>query len=165
MMLLCALLGDVKGAYCVLINVPERCKVRVGSLGHIDFAPGIYVYVGSALAGVEHRIARHARRVKKSRWHIDYLMRHAEYLSSIVVPCDTKAVECYLAKALVQARGTVIPVPGFGSSDCKCGSHLLYFGDLDPEWVAESISFRLAMLECVYLADHEGRPWAARDRQ
>lgn len=157
--------SSVKGVYCVIATMRETRRIRVGSLGEIEFPSGTYVYVGSAMAGVEQRIGRHARKHKKKRWHIDHLMERAEYVASAALPCETKSVECAVALALSGCDGAVRTVPGFGCSDCGCGSHLVYFGDTDPEWVAEAVSHRLSMLECVYPRTEGGGAWTLRGRQ
>jgi hypothetical protein len=33
-----------------------------------------------------------------------------------------------------QLPGMTIPVPRFGSSDCRCPAHLVYFGERPPDW-------------------------------
>lgn len=149
----------MKGAYCVIAYLPARHKIRVGSLGVCDFSPGVYAYIGSAQTGIEVRVKRHASRMKKLRWHIDYLMAHAEILSAISVPCSSKEVECSIAKAISASEGASVPIRGFGASDCGCESHLVYFGDSDPEWVSETISLTLSMLDCVYPRVPGERPW------
>ncbi|MDR1747655.1 MAG: DUF123 domain-containing protein, partial [Spirochaetaceae bacterium] len=39
--------------------------------------------------------------------------------------CSYLNLECALAENLALMGG--VPVAGFGSSDCRCGSHLYYF--------------------------------------
>ncbi|MBN1678139.1 MAG: GIY-YIG nuclease family protein [Candidatus Thermoplasmatota archaeon] len=155
----------MKGVYCVIAALGEGKRIKVGSLGEIEFPAGVYVYVGSGMAGVEQRIERHGRKQKRKRWHIDYLMEEAEFIASAAIPCEAKEVECAAALSLGHADGAVGTVKGFGCSDCNCDSHLIYFGDVDPEWVAEAISLRLSMLDCVYPSKDNGRRWAARDRE
>ena len=140
----------MRGTYCLVMNLESGTKARVGSLGVCEFPPGIYVYVGSALSGMETRVARHRSSKKKRRWHIDYLLDHSDVLSVIAIPSDRKSTECSVVQALAGCEGASAPVEGFGSSDCRCKSHLICFGDTDPEWVAEVISMRLSMLECAY---------------
>lgn len=149
----------MKGAYCVIAYLPKSRRIRVGSLGTCEFLPGVYVYVGSAQTGIEARVKRHAARKKKVRWHIDYLMAHAEAISAISVPCSSKEVECSIARAISASEGAATPFKGFGSSDCGCESHLVYFGDSDPEWVSETISMTLSMLDCVYPRVPSNPPW------
>ena len=93
---------------------------------------------------------RHKSMKKKMKWHVDYLLARAEIISIMGIPADRKEVECEVARSLMSCEDVSIPVMGFGSSDCGCKSHLLYFGDVDPEWVAEELSLRLSMLESVY---------------
>lgn len=140
----------MRGAYCLIIEVPQERMISVGSLGSHLFQRGIYVYAGSALAGVEPRVGRHKSQTKRRRWHIDYLLTSSDILATVAIPGDRKEVECDIVQALMRSEEVSIPVPRFGSSDCKCESHLLYFGDLDPGLVMETIMMRLSMLRCVY---------------
>jgi len=140
----------MRGAYCLIIEVPEEREIVVGGLGSHRYQRGVYAYVGSALAGVEQRVRRHKSTIKKSRWHIDYLLANADIVATVAIPGERKEVECGIAQALQRCEGASIPVLGFGASDCRCDSHLLYFGDLDPESVSEMIMMRLSMLDCVY---------------
>lgn len=99
-------------------------NVRVGRLGRCTFPPGTYVYTGSARRGLEARIARHHKKDKPLRWHIDYLTSRPE---AQITRVERLAIpEC---RANREVAGSV-PVPGFGASDCRagCGSHLKYAG-------------------------------------
>jgi Uri superfamily endonuclease len=106
--------------YQLLIWVRRATRVQVGCLGEFDFAPGLYVYTGSARRGLEARIARHLSDTKRLRWHIDYLLA-APHVRVLEVHRFTE-LECELCQ---RTAGTV-PVLGFGASDCRtgCGSHL-----------------------------------------
>ncbi len=161
MMRSAALTRGVKGIYCVIAALREAKRIKVGSLGKIEFSAGVYVYVGSGMAGVGHRIDRHSMRQSRKRWHIDYLMEEAEYIASVAIPCEAKEVECGAALALSHDEGAIGTVKGFGCSDCDCGSHLIFFGDVDPESVAETVSLRLSMLKCVYPSKEAGGSWTA----
>jgi Uri superfamily endonuclease len=110
--------------YQLLISVSAATRVRVGSLGEFDFAPGLYVYTGSAQRGLESRIARHLSRTKRVRWHIDYLLA-----APFVRVLDVRRLAEPECKVCHRTGGSV-PVTGFGASDCRagCGSHLKYFG-------------------------------------
>jgi Uri superfamily endonuclease len=112
-------------SYRLLIEVAVPVKVQVGRLGEFDFAPGRYVYTGSARRNIDQRIARHLRREKRLRWHIDYLLNApgVRILSVERSPVE----ECELN----QHGAGKIAVPGFGASDCRhgCGSHLKYLGE------------------------------------
>jgi Uri superfamily endonuclease len=110
--------------YQLLIDVTRPVQVRIGRLGEFRLAAGRYVYTGSARRNLETRIARHARRDKRLRWHIDYLLACRDVRLAQVR--RSKVPECALNH---RTRGT-IPVPGFGASDCRAGcvSHLKYRG-------------------------------------
>ena len=140
----------MKGTYCLLLDLPDEARIRVGALGMRRFPAGMYVYVGSALSGIEQRVARHARKTKKKRWHADYLLAKANVISIIAIPSQTKETECAVARALLTSEGAGVVVEGFGSSDCDCESHLIHFGSEDPAWVSEAVSRTLTMLPCIY---------------
>ena len=99
--------------------------MRIGSLGIIDLRKGFYAYTGSAMGGLEQRIKRHLRKEKNIHWHIDYLLGKTEIKKILVMETNVKSGECRAAEKLEQSGG--VSVDGFGSSDCKCKSHLFYF--------------------------------------
>lgn len=106
--------------YQLLIEVTEPVRVSVGRLGLCDFPVGLYVYTGSARRNLEARVNRHLSETKKMHWHIDYLLA-AEGVTVREV-LRHGAAECVVNQRL----DGVIPVPGFGASDCRAGciSHL-----------------------------------------
>ena len=63
------------GSYILLLDLDNNLEIPVGKLGNISFQKGHYVYVGSALNGLDARIKRHLRKHKKIHWHIDYLLK------------------------------------------------------------------------------------------
>ncbi len=112
------------GAYLLLISLKNDRVINAGGLGPKFFKSGCYIYVGSAKRNLSKRMARHTRKRKQKRWHIDYLI--GEAVRIIPVPIITADdLECGLADALCQIADN--PVKGFGSSDCRCNSHLFYF--------------------------------------
>lgn len=100
-------------------------EITVGALGKQRFPAGHYVYTGSARRNLEARIRRHLARDKRLRWHIDYLLDRPGVRILEVTTSDRP--ECAWNQSL---RG-IIPVPGFGASDCRkgCGAHLVYLGN------------------------------------
>jgi len=84
--------------------------------------PGLYAYVGSAQSNLEQRIKRHLRKNKQLFWHIDYLLDdNATAISKVFVKNAARTEECVVADIL---RTKSESVEGFGSSDCRCKSHL-----------------------------------------
>lgn len=140
----------MKGAYCLIIYLPKSATIRVGSLGSHKFEAGTYVYIGSALGGIEQRIRRHRSKDKKVRWHVDYLLAKARIITTISLPSSSDEMECRAAEVLSGCEGATTPVARFGASDCHCPAHLLFFGRLDPEWVAEMLVMRLSMNGLAY---------------
>ncbi len=96
------------------------------------FPKGFYIYTGSALNGLKARISRHRRKQKKKFWHIDYLLasKNAKILEVIAIETD-KRLECRLNGIISSLPNPQFFAKGFGCSDCKCKSHLVYFGAED----------------------------------
>lgn len=140
----------MKGSYCIVFELQDNARTRVGAKGTHEFPGGVYVYVGSALSGLEQRVARHLKATKKRRWHIDYLIQKGEVVSTIMVPSESRRTECAIASALLRSPGAQIVMRRFGSSDCDCPTHLVYFGPEDPGWVTETVTRAVAMLSCFY---------------
>lgn len=117
------------GIYHLLIYLKHDKRIRIGKLGEFDFPAGYYVYTGSAMNGLESRIARHLRKDKKLHWHIDYLLQHAKVID-VVTHLTDKPMECEYNEIVVNLPDAQIIVPKFGSTDCnRCSSHLVYFPD------------------------------------
>ncbi len=113
----------MKGAYILLIHLEEDSEIKVGKLGKYIFKRGYYVYVGSAMNNIEKRINRHLSKHKKLRWHIDYLLEHGKIVDVYMIPSEKK-VECEIANK-IKNFGRIV-VKKFGSTDCRCESHLFY---------------------------------------
>ena len=117
-----------RGTYALVLHLGHREEMAIGKLGTFVFPAGYYLYLGSALGpgGLEARLARHRRREKRPRWHIDYLLQRAAPVEVWSVASGER-LECLWARAARELPGARIPVPGFGSSDCRCPSHLVHF--------------------------------------
>ena len=63
-----------KGCYLLLMDLKENQYISIGKTGKHFFKKGYYVYVGSALNGLQQRIHRHLRTQKKMYWHIDFFL-------------------------------------------------------------------------------------------
>ena len=112
----------MKGNYVLIIKLARKKDILVGKLGYIRFPQAFYAYVGSAMNGFEARLPHHLRSKKKPHWHIDYLLEQAEIEEIVLCQVDER-MECSLAQALATEFQSI---PGFGSSDCKCRSHLYF---------------------------------------
>ncbi len=117
-----------RGGYLLILHLRGRQRLTVGALGDILLLAGYYVYVGSAMRSLGPRIERHLRRRKKFHWHIDYLRQVADSVVALPVRCSTRR-ECDMAVSL----GSILDAgpPGFGSSDCRCPTHLFH-SEADP---------------------------------
>jgi Uri superfamily endonuclease len=120
------------GLYVVGMTLAAPTGVVVGKLGGLRFAAGLYLYVGSARGGLAPRVARHRRRDKPLRWHIDYLRRRCAFSLAVLFP--GRHDECALAARVHREVGGEIPFPRFGASDCHCAGHLIRVpGGLDAD--------------------------------
>lgn len=119
----------MKGSYVLLLHMAESRCIPTGSLGEIHFAAGHYAYIGSAMNGIEQRIARHRRREKKMHWHIDHLLEHAT-LTAVFFRESERREEEDIAEAFLREEFSFIP--RFGSGDSHCASHLFYSTDDAP---------------------------------
>ena len=109
-----------------MIRLDRASNIQAGKRGfHLE--SGCYGYVGSALNGLEKRVGRHVSATKKLHWHIDYLLKVAQVID-VICAATTQRKECHLAEVLSRRLPAV---DGFGSSDCKCPSHLFYGEDRD----------------------------------
>jgi len=117
--------GDA-GVYAVVFHLDGDPKVvSIGALGDLEFAPGYYAYVGSALSGLRSRIGRHLDSGPKNlHWHIDYLAHHTRPVRTYAWLTHEK-LECRLSDTV--RNMAEYSVHGFGASDCDCASHLHFF--------------------------------------
>lgn len=118
------------GTYALVMSAAANASVRIGRLGDLRLRPGFYVYVGSALGpgGVRARLAHHIRPSSRPHWHIDYLKVHAA-VEQVWYCHNRVSREHEWGRCLAAMRGASMPMPGFGASDCRCRSHLFFFGD------------------------------------
>jgi len=119
----------MKGSYILLINLENEQEIQIGKLGKIFFKKGYYAYVGSALNGLSQRIKRHLSSDKKFHWHIDYLLKFGKVECAFYKENKLRE-ECNISKKFEKFKS----IPNFGSSDCKCKSHLFY--GLRDEFIA-----------------------------
>ena len=112
-----------KGAYVLFLNLPETRTIHIGRFGTFNFSKGCYLYVGSAMNNLEKRIARHMADKKRLHWHIDYVLPFAEVQDVLTIEAENR-IECTMNQALSKNQSLEVAVKGFGSSDCRCASHL-----------------------------------------
>jgi Uri superfamily endonuclease len=122
-----------KGVYCLIFRSLGG-EIKAGALGTLVTQAGWLVYTGSAQGtGGLLRVRRHirfSRSGKTPRWHVDYLHSSSIHLVSAICASTAEPLECPLA-GLVSILPEALAVPRFGSSDCRCRSHLWFFRN-DP---------------------------------
>lgn len=112
------------GAYALLIGL-DAALIFPHKHNPYGFAPGWYVYAGSAYGprGIRARVGRHFARGKTVRWHVDHLTEVAAALKVLVLE---RSSECEIVEALMRSGAFRPALEGFGSSDCRmCDAHLL----------------------------------------
>ena len=121
----------MKGTYILVLRLSKNLIIKIGALGKVSFKKGFYLYVGSAMgilnsSSLLNRIRRHLSTSKKIHWHIDYLLnsKYAIITYIYLIPSSLR-LECILAREIDSISNGNIQ--NFGSSDCKCESHLFYF--------------------------------------
>ena len=117
-----------RGSYILVLELKEGRMLPVGRSSHAFFRRGFYLYVGSAMANLSARMARHVRVRKRFHWHIDWL-RSAGEVRAVLPVRSSARLECAIAEAL--RPFSAWSIPGFGCSDCSCTSHLFAMAE-DP---------------------------------
>jgi sugar fermentation stimulation protein A len=112
-----------RGSYLLFLQLEKQKLIEVGRLGTFMFQKGYYIYVGSAMSNLRARIKRHRQKRKKMHWHIDYLTHVTDGFLSILIRSSQRQ-ECEIARSLssIMKSGP----SNFGSSDCKCLTHLFW---------------------------------------
>jgi Uri superfamily endonuclease len=115
------------GTYALLMHAAGGGGLQIGRLGRLQLHPGFYVYVGSAFGpgGLPARLLHHLKPACQPHWHIDYL-RPATRLVEVWYSHDRTVQEHAWATGIRRMRSASTPLAGFGSSDCRCPSHLSF---------------------------------------
>ncbi len=111
------------GIYVLTLRLRRRTRVDLPKCESLP--SGWYAYTGRAMGGLLGRLARHLRTRERKHWHLDALLANGQIKDIQVLPTD-EPLECSVAERVRHWRGAE-PVPGFGASDCSCGSHLCRF--------------------------------------
>ncbi|UYP44336.1 hypothetical protein NEF87_000621 [Candidatus Lokiarchaeum ossiferum] len=119
------------GTYILWIDLAQLSHIKIGKLGNIKFQQGNYVYIGSAMnSQLKNRVLRHLKpsTMKKNHWHIDFFLasNFTQIKKITLIPSHQKE-ECSVSQQMRQKMD--YEVTNFGSSDCKCSSHLYFMGD------------------------------------
>jgi Uri superfamily endonuclease len=146
---------SARGSYLLVVKTVRPISLAVGRLGDRELTAGTYVYCGSALGGLAGRIARHRRSEKRLHWHVDYLLEHARIVEVWFVLSDTR-LECVLARHLASFAAASRPIPGFGSSDCRCPGHLIRWADQGRRSMREPAKISDDEMNVTDAVAHEG---------
>jgi len=121
--------GD-KGLYLLVLRLKKGQIIKAGKLPETYFKAGLYLYVGRAKRGLQNRLDRHLRKEKKLFWHVDYLLQKST-IAEVWIKYGSFD-ECQVIRQIKELlRISVFPQKKFGSSDCRCPSHLLYLPEVD----------------------------------
>ena len=119
------------GIYTLILYLEKAREINVGSLGSVGFSAGYYSYTGSARgSGGLKRVDRHLQvlhgQKNTKRWHIDYLLPNTRFMELFITK-TMRDLECQIARSIAMR---LLPMKGFGCTDCNCISHLHYSNDL-----------------------------------
>ncbi|MFQ5770575.1 MAG: DUF123 domain-containing protein [bacterium] len=116
-----------RGTYILILRLHRDQKVQIGEMGSFEFPSGMYAYVGSAFGpgGLAARLQHHLNRTNQQRWHIDYL-RPVTELEQVLLTEEKTRREHHWAALLHTLSCATVVVERFGSSDCKCATHLYF---------------------------------------
>jgi Uri superfamily endonuclease len=114
-----------KGVYLLVIKLKENQRLSAGRLPEIHFKPGIYLYIGRSRLSLQGRFRRHLRKEKKLFWHIDYFLQKAA-VEEVWIKRDFFDECRTVSKIRTFLKNSFFPQQKFGSSDCRCTSHLIY---------------------------------------
>ncbi|RDD60702.1 GIY-YIG nuclease family protein [Ferruginivarius sediminum] len=120
------------GAYALVLRLRASLPLSdIRRFRDCTLPPGLYAYFGSAkgAGGLAARVGRHVRlrAGRRPHWHIDRLLARGEVVGVVVWP---EGDECTWRAGVQADRRVSVPLPGFGSSDCRaCPAHLLTVPD------------------------------------
>ncbi|MCW8831046.1 MAG: GIY-YIG nuclease family protein [Gammaproteobacteria bacterium] len=116
------------GTYIVVLKSECAKTIGIGRLGPFRIKRGYYVYVGSAMGpgGVASRLKHHCKISNRPHWHLDYLRAETRFYAAYALHSADRR-ECDWAMLLSKSELADAPMQGFGSSDCRCDTHLFYF--------------------------------------
>ena len=140
----------LRGTYTLLLACKRPFKLRIGKLGLTKVERGHYLYTGSALGtgavSLEQRIARHRKRNKHVKWHVDYLTVHHE-ITVVNVICTeiNERLECQINQQIMSNLNGEPIIRRAGASDCKCSAHLLSVRLLDSKTIMRRLKQIYAM--------------------
>ncbi len=132
------------GAYALVVRLTRRATVTLSGERRLGLPRGRYLYAGSAYGpgGIGARVARHLRAGKRSLWHIDQLTAAAHIEAVAAIPGGD---ECAIVSEALGLPDAEVPIPGFGSSDCRaCAAHLVR---ITEDLSTESVLAALALMK------------------
>lgn len=130
------------GYYILLMYLRRSAEIRIGRRPPEPFPRGWYAYTGSAKKSFGKRLERHTSHEKKLYWHIDYLIAAAELRRIYIIPDEDQSLrsdasspaaggampfECSLTAQARGLEGGSLLHSRFGSGDCVCPGHLVFF--------------------------------------
>lgn len=136
-----------RGSYIIITRLKRDRLLAIKGMGKARLKKGFYCYVGSAKSNLLKEMERHRRIRKNLHDHVDHLCAAGEFHAAIPVRAS-EDLHCAIASAL--GRMAAWAVPGFGSSQCGCGSHLFGMSEdpvRDRAFIDLLIHFRINRLE------------------
>ncbi len=115
------------GTYALVYFCSAPFQAVAGKLGPVFLSSGYWIYVGSAFGpgGLRSRLSHHLKPSRRPHWHLDYVKSTLRPVE-IWTTTDPVKREHDWATLFSALKGASRPIAGFGSTDCKCRSHLIH---------------------------------------
>ncbi len=116
----------------MVLFLGKATTIRVGALGRFRFPRGYYLYIGSAMNGLDARVRRHLAGEKQLFWHIDYVLKYARIVE-IWTHRGRRRLECTWAGRVLALDNARVIAERLGASDCNCRTHLIHLRNYSPK--------------------------------
>ncbi|MGM0608657.1 MAG: GIY-YIG nuclease family protein [Candidatus Muiribacteriota bacterium] len=116
-------MSNLTNLYIIILHNKKKVSIPVAKFGLLNFEPGFYFYIGTSYRSPEKRIKRHLSQHKKKHWHLDYITEKIKPVKACLFK-NVEFSECELNSHIHNEFCTTFPFKKFGSSDCRCYSHL-----------------------------------------
>ncbi len=123
------------GTYVLIFYIKKPIKLRFKGKENL-IEPGHLLYFGSARNGLVSRLKYHLlKQDKKKHWHVDWLTTNKDVeIEAVGYNIDENESECKISQHVLEKKLGDIVIKKFGSTDCKCITHLFHVKSMQEYW-------------------------------